>query len=262
MNKFDLLQEKVIELAKYAKEKQLDISYSFKSDGTIVTKVDLFISNSLIQFISEHFPDSSIISEEAQTNTIKDGKYIFIIDPIDGTEIYSQGLPSYCISIGILDGKSRSAIGAFIAAPRFGIYTDSLFFRLDPIDNKLYYNGSLYKPLDKSDKIYNIAVGSSAEKLLDLSNKTHKIRSFGSNILHMIMPVICDRINACFSPSCYVWDVASAVAILEHIGFATLYKDGSKFIFNDDLLLLRKKFSAPLYSGSPYLAPYALSLVK
>lgn len=47
-----------------------------------------------------------IISEEIGTLGERKAKYTAIVDPIDGSSNFSRGLPFYCTSIGIVEGKS------------------------------------------------------------------------------------------------------------------------------------------------------------
>jgi len=70
-----------------------------------VTEADLAAEKAIFDIIKADFPDHFILSEEA--GEIKmDSEYKWIIDPIDGTINFANGIPICCVSIGLEhDGK-------------------------------------------------------------------------------------------------------------------------------------------------------------
>ncbi len=72
--------------------------------NNLVTEVDNHSEKRIIEIIREHFPDHSIISEEAG-ELIQDSPYQWIIDPIDGTVNFAHGIPICCVSIGLKFGN-------------------------------------------------------------------------------------------------------------------------------------------------------------
>ncbi len=73
--------------------------------NNLVTEVDTRSEKIIIDIIKEQFPDHQILSEECG-EIVQDNEYKWIIDPIDGTVNYANGIPICCVSIGIeKDGK-------------------------------------------------------------------------------------------------------------------------------------------------------------
>jgi myo-inositol-1(or 4)-monophosphatase len=73
--------------------------------NNLVTEVDHRSELAIFGVIKEQFPDHYILSEESGEH-FKDSSYKWIIDPIDGTVNYANGIPICCVSIGIeKDGK-------------------------------------------------------------------------------------------------------------------------------------------------------------
>lgn len=71
-----------------------------KASGDVVTRWDLHVDSQVSNHILESFPDHGIISEESgETNA--DAEYVWILDPIDGSRHFSQGLPLYSISLAL-----------------------------------------------------------------------------------------------------------------------------------------------------------------
>lgn len=75
-----------------------------------VTEVDLHIEKLISAYIKKRLPGSQFIGEEMTPDKREDlGKIFWIIDPIDGTSNYIQGIPLCCISIAAWDGRSPLA---------------------------------------------------------------------------------------------------------------------------------------------------------
>lgn len=65
-----------------------------------VTEADLAAEKKIFETVRSQFPDHFLLSEEA--GEIKmDSEYKWIVDPIDGTINFANGIPICCVSIGI-----------------------------------------------------------------------------------------------------------------------------------------------------------------
>lgn len=244
----DTLAEAVRAAGAMAKLNQQHIQRSYKTDGTVITETDLAISARILGLVAELFPEVNIISEETLTPFNDKAPYTFVLDPIDGTDVYSQGLPSWAVALGILD-RNRTPVGAMISAPRWGLGEDELFLRLDP-GGQLLINGKPFSIGADKDFPHQITMGSSGQRLMDFSHYEGKIRIFGSSILHMLSPLLYDHIQGCVNQSCYVWDIAAAHAALLCVGMDIEYVDGTAFVYDDAFLLERKPFSPSFYAGN------------
>ena len=73
--------------------------------NNLVTEADHAAEKAIIDVIQKEYPDHFILSEE--TGEIKtNSEYKWIIDPIDGTVNFANGIPLCCVSIGLeKDGK-------------------------------------------------------------------------------------------------------------------------------------------------------------
>ncbi len=72
-----------------------------KADGSLVTAFDRWSDEALRTAIQQTFPDHGILSEET-LHTFPDRDWCWVIDPIDGTTNFSQGIPLWAISLGLL----------------------------------------------------------------------------------------------------------------------------------------------------------------
>ena len=233
-----------------ARANQSLIHRSFKEDGSILTETDLAVSEALIGRLRTLCPQYNIITEEIDLHDFSDERrYTFVLDPIDGTDAYSQGLPSWCVALGILD-STRKPCGAIVYAPRFGVGAQDMFFCAMPGDNKLYLNGKEHTTPQHYDVPRQMIMGSNTMEYMDISRFHGKIRSFGSSILHMVAPAAFSNLDCTTNPYCYAWDVAAAHGIVSRSGLKICYVDGSQIEYDDVLLLERKHIRMPVYVGN------------
>lgn len=68
----------------------------------MVTEVDKACEALLIERISSRYPDHNILGEESGEHCANpNAEWEWVVDPLDGTNNYSQGLPIFCVSIGV-----------------------------------------------------------------------------------------------------------------------------------------------------------------
>ncbi len=73
--------------------------------NNLVTEADHAAEEAIFEVIKKDFPDHYILSEEAG-EIAQDSNYKWIIDPIDGTVNFANGIPICCVSIAVeKDGK-------------------------------------------------------------------------------------------------------------------------------------------------------------
>lgn len=233
-----------------ARDNQSHIHRALKSDGSILTETDLAVSDAVVAMIRELYPDCNIVTEEIDLHAFRDGaRHTFILDPIDGTDAYSQGLPSWCVALGILD-SDRKPCGGIVYAPRFGIGTQDLFICAMPGDTKIFLNGKEHIVPQHYDVPKQMVIGSNVLEHFDMSHYFGKIRSFGSGILHILAPAVFSNLDSTINPYCYAWDVAAAHGILARSELQIIYYDGSGIEYDDSLLLERNKIRLPILVGN------------
>ncbi|HLW22708.1 MAG TPA: inositol monophosphatase family protein [Sphaerochaetaceae bacterium] len=249
MDAYDEREQLIIDMGAYACKAQGDIFRDYKDDGSVLTATDTYINERVARGIAQLFPEADIVTEESLQPFSGEAPVTFILDPIDGTDVYSQGLPGWCISLGILN-ENRTCVGAMVYAPRWGLSSEEgLFLRQDP-GKDLLLNGKPFKPRLTHTKLEQLAMASHAPRHISIKKFDGKIRCYGSNILHMISPLIHPHIQGAISVPCFVWDIAGAHALLELQGMVVQYGDGSPFIYTDKLLREREPFEGIVLSGT------------
>lgn len=76
----------------------------YKSDRTPVTIADKKINDYVIEQVKTYYPEHSVDGEEAKN--ILDSKYVWVCDPIDGTSMFTRGVPVSVFSLALVcDGE-------------------------------------------------------------------------------------------------------------------------------------------------------------
>ena len=104
---------------KYFRSSQLNIRAKF-NDSDIVTEADKASEQVIINNINRTYPQHAILSEEMGGNAIE-SDYRWIIDPLDGTTNFSNGLPLFSVSIAV-EYRGEVIVGV-VYAP----YLDEMF---------------------------------------------------------------------------------------------------------------------------------------
>jgi myo-inositol-1(or 4)-monophosphatase len=237
-----LIVEKLLEVCKICNQILLknfqnlqskDIFYK-DSDREICTEFDLEIERTIKKFLSENFKKSKFISEESfdkndETDFSKE-ELVFIIDPIDGTSNFVNGLEFFCISIAVM--SFGEFIGGIVSAPILG----KIFYGIKDIgafleDLKcaktkklIFYSDDQQNRQEKNQKKYLIACSFSFANTL---RKTISFRILGSIALSISY---CS--NSVFDgfvcPSCKIWDFAGGIGILNSMNFPIFLKEINK----------------------------------
>jgi fructose-1,6-bisphosphatase/inositol monophosphatase family enzyme len=196
---------------------------AYKDDGSVLTETDCRIERYLTAQIARAYPQANVLGEETVRAYDPDKPYTFSIDPIDGTDVYSQGMPGWCVSVGLFD-KTWTPIAGIICAPRWEL---ELFA---DVGRPATRNGAAIHPPDGSEPLSsksNVMAYSRIHTQVDWSRYPGKIRSIGSAALHLCFPLIYPAVvGAVEGRGGHIWDIAGAHAILRSHGFALEYLGG------------------------------------
>lgn len=122
---YDSYLEFILTLAEGAGKIQLnyfrssDLGIKTKSNVyDVVTRADKECEEFIAQAILERYPDHEILGEEGGSRGMASSDYRWVVDPLDGTTNYSQGLPIFSVSIA-LQHKGETIVGV-VYAPYLG----------------------------------------------------------------------------------------------------------------------------------------------
>ena len=203
-----------------------------KSDNTPVSNGDLEVNKFITKKISEITPDIPIISEETSDN--KDNtqlKDFWLVDPIDGTYDYSNGLEEFTINAGlIIDNKP---VAGLIYAPA----KKRMFYSYGPGNAFELTDG---KTINLSSKISKnkrpIKFISYSNKIKPEIQKIYQDIGVGENVkmkssLKFCVVAAGEYDGYVAEPRAYEWDIAAGHAILIHTGGTVTDFDGNEILY-------------------------------
>jgi len=118
-NYLDFISQTLMQASKLANKnfgKVTNITTKVGDNNQVLTETDLAIGKLIVEEINKKFPTHNIIDEEA--GVIDKGSSItWVVDPIDGTSNFANGLPTYGIMIGLMENNQPIAGG--ISLPAF-----------------------------------------------------------------------------------------------------------------------------------------------
>ncbi|HSF39522.1 MAG TPA: inositol monophosphatase family protein [Thermoanaerobaculia bacterium] len=94
-------------VTRYFRDASLEVRR--KGENDFVTQADHESEAAILSVIRSRFPDHRILAEEGSGAGDGHGEYQWLIDPLDGTTNFLQGLPVYCVSIACRRGDELLA---------------------------------------------------------------------------------------------------------------------------------------------------------
>jgi myo-inositol-1(or 4)-monophosphatase len=196
-----------------------EVTYRMKNSHDIQAEADLEAERIIINKIRAHFPNHSILSEEAGEDE-KEAEYLWVIDPIDGTINFARHIEEYCVSIAlshngqiILGVIYQPALGKmFVAEKGKGAYLNDK--RLKVSDNDKLINCLVGTDMISSDLS---AREKNNQLLTEISPMVRHMRIFGSSALHLAR-IAQGQFDFYFKMRYHHWDYAAGTVIIQEAG--------------------------------------------
>jgi myo-inositol-1(or 4)-monophosphatase len=193
----------------------------YKSKRDVVTDADYASERLIIRAIKERYPDDAILAEESgeHAGVLRDdgsgNGRTWVIDPLDGTVNYANGIPFYCVSIGLVV-DDRPSVGVVLDPARDDLYSAA-------VDGPACLGGDPVRASTKgtlSDYVVSLAVigrgGLARERRIAPQIRIHRRMGSAALALAYVAGGRFDAFvqNGGLSP----WDVAAAGLIAERAG--------------------------------------------
>jgi myo-inositol-1(or 4)-monophosphatase len=211
-------------------------SVRHKSPKDVVTEVDHLSEALILGAIREAFPDDGALAEESGRTGGENGR-VWVVDPLDGTINYANGIPIFCVSIGlVVDG-----------VPSVGVVRDPVRGETfaATVDGRATLDGRAIRASAKellSDFVIALTIDGPrlSERLAAIRDAIRVTRRLGSSALALAY-VGCGRFDAfAQTHGLSAWDVAAAGLIAERAGATVTALDGGPWF---DLARPAKKWS-------------------
>ncbi|MDP2731444.1 MAG: inositol monophosphatase [Dehalococcoidales bacterium] len=268
---FSLLEEIETQAVYFAREagqilleqfrKPLEVRFKREKQNDPVTIADHLSEEYLQRAIREKFPRHGILSEEGGALYQPDSPFIWVLDPLDGTSNFINGLPLFAVSIGVL-WKNQPVVGSIYAPVSHctteGVYHASLgrgaFFEGERIAVTAEPSG---RPLAEIPPHFRNLFRFTGKRRI----RPHEARNLGSIALELAMTA-CGVFHYSLFGSPRLWDIAAGVLLVKEAGglVFTCRPGGRKWLPLErfqtekesmEVLENLRKWLSPLAAGAP-----------
>lgn len=209
-----------------------------KGYNDFVSFVDRHSERMIVSRLNGLIPGAGFLAEE-EARTIGKPEYRWIIDPLDGTTNYIQGLPVFSVSIG-LEYQGEIVLGAVFEPNRQELFTAasgvSSALNDKPIrvsdtselSDSLLATGFPYAELGRMEMYIDF--------LKFTIRNTRGIRRFGSAAVDLAY-VACGRFDAFFEYGLKPWDVAAGSLIVKQAGGSVCDFNGKQdYLYGQEII--------------------------
>ena len=208
-------------LIRAATELPGSLQVALKQPNDFVTQVDVASEQAIVRALLDAFPEHSVRAEESQhRHGSPDADYVWIVDPLDGTNNFVHGYPVYSVSIalavrgriehGVVLDVNRGELfhaslgqGAYCNGQRLVVGTRSA------LAQSLVASNGPYRPGPDFDR--------SMQMLTDVMQRTAALRRAGSAALDLAY-VAAGRCDGFFDLGLKAWDVAAGALLVTEAG--------------------------------------------
>ena len=207
-----------LQMERYERVERIDL----KSPKDVVTEVDHLSEGLIFDAIRARFPDDALLGEESGGHDARAGHEAtsgvgrtWVVDPLDGTINYANGIPFFCVSIALVEA-GRPVVGVIHDPTR-----NETFAARVGGDARL--NGRVLTPSAKdqlSDLVLSMSLAgrSAATRSRGVRKVIRVSRSMGSAALALAY-VANGRFDAMVQQGgLSTWDIAAAGVIAEVAG--------------------------------------------
>jgi myo-inositol-1(or 4)-monophosphatase len=185
-----------------------------KGVGDFVTATDVRAEQRLQKLLARALPVAGFLGEESRPHGL-DREFVWVVDPIDGTSNYANGLPHYAVAAALLH-RRRPVVAALWCAPEQVLYEAVLGVGAFRAGRRLRLPAGRWD--DRSVVGCQWHRGQQdLEFLARLQRDGARIRTFGCTMVQ-IADVACGRLDANVQQQGRVWDLAAPGLLVEAAG--------------------------------------------
>lgn len=211
----------------------------FKGESDIVTDYDVRSERFLRAALGDAFPEHGVVGEEGEGPQERDRRFVWYVDPIDGTTNFAHGHPFFCISLGLVERTAAGEVpvAGVITAPALGMtwsaarglgaerhdargVTPTRVSGTERLEDALFATG--FPAGRRTDPNNNYA------RFLHLDSHTRGVRRCGAAALELCL-MADGSYDGFWEPGLHAWDVAAGAAIIREAGGTVSNVDGSPF---------------------------------
>lgn len=185
----------------------------------VVTCADRASEESILSAIKTSFPDHDVLSEEAGTES-KGSRWLWVVDPLDGTMNFAHGFPVFSVSIALM--KDGIPVVGMIHDPIlkenfYALKGGGAFVNGRPV--RVSWNSELKESIVGTgfphDRAYSPVTN--VPEFSRVVLRVQGVRRRGSPALDLAY-VACARLDGFWEPKLKPYDVAAGMLIVEEAG--------------------------------------------
>ena len=198
-----------------------------KGSKDLVSNLDEHAEQMIRDYLTEHTPNIPVFAEEM--GGAKDATTRWIVDPIDGTTNFVQGIPHFAVSIALeWNGEIVVAVTydpskeeLFSAIKGGGAFLNDVPIRCSdecPLEDAVLATGFPYDRAERADELLN--------GIRPFLIQSRGIRRMGAATLDMAY-VACGRLDGYWEIGLQPWDAAAGLLLIQEAGGVCTQLDGS-----------------------------------
>jgi len=202
----------------YFRKKELSIETK-SSSHDLLTIADKLSEEYIIEQIRHAYPDHQVLAEESGLNEVI-SDYCWVIDPVDGTTNFAQGIPVFSVSIG-LRYRGKGILGV-VYAP----FMNELFYAIK--GQGAFHNGNSIHASNKTDLNHSLLCtgfpydhgtnpDNNSDNVARILPHCRDIRRLGSAAYDLCC-IAAGYFDGFWEMNLKDWDVAAAMVIIEEAG--------------------------------------------
>lgn len=190
-----------------------------KSENSLVSFVDKTAEQMLVDKLGKLLPSAGFITEE---DTVENSAHslVWIIDPLDGTTNFLQGIPVFSVSVALKKGDDY-LLGVVVDVMQQDIYHATMgggaFCNGQPIRTSttgdlgeaIIATGFPYSARHKLPELIDI--------LSAFLDRSRGVRRLGSAALDMTY-VACGKMDLFYETTLNLWDIAAGIVLVREAG--------------------------------------------
>jgi len=220
-----------------------------KSAASLVTYVDKTAESRIVSALKELIPESGFVAEEGTASEAGE-KFLWFVDPLDGTTNYIHGISPHSVSIALKEGDE------LVLGVVYEIGLDELFYAWK--DSPAYLNGGkigVNTASEPEDTLIGTGfpyydferVDDYIAAMKHLMKNTRGLRRLGSAAVDLCY-VAAGRFDAFFEHALHAWDVAAGVFILQQAGGKVSdFNGGDNWLFGGEIVAASENFYPAFY---------------
>jgi len=207
------------DLISASRYQSLDLVITTKPDNTPVTDADRATESAIREILSQRRPNDGLLGEEfGQSENL--GSRYWVIDPIDGTQNFMRGVPTWATLIALIeDGEVVVGVASAPALTR-------RWYAAQGLGAHLAFNGGAPKKISVShvSEITNASIAYSdfihwnerRPAFISLIDTCWRSRGFGDFWSHMLVAE--GAADIAVEPALALWDMAALDIIVREAG--------------------------------------------